>query len=71
MSARASVPTTSPHGVPVTPLFFGATPGLRDWKDAAKVKTLDVHPVHPWVATADESGRVTVWDYSTETIVDI
>ena len=59
----------SPYGVPIAPLFFGNTPNCTDFKDASKIKTLDVHPALPWVVTADESGRVTVWDYAAELIV--
>jgi hypothetical protein len=44
----------APHGVAVTPLFYGHDPTCKDYKDANKIKTLDVHPVHPWVLTADE-----------------
>jgi hypothetical protein len=44
--------------VAVTPLFYGHDPTCKDYKDAAKIKTLDVHPVHPWIVTADE---VSTW----------
>ena len=61
--------TTSPHGVPVSTLFYGRDIATRDFKDANKIKTLDVHPTLPWVATADEAGNVAIWDYDAEAIV--
>ena len=33
---------------------------------AVQVKTLDFHPVQPWLAFADFAQVVTVWDWSTE-----
>lgn len=60
---------TAPRGVPVSVQFFGHDPSCKDYKDANKIKTLDMHPSHPWVATADEVGNVTVWDYQNEAIV--
>ncbi len=59
----------APHGIAVSPLFFGHDPALRDYKEARKIKTLDVHPTLPWIATADESGTVTIWDYASESVV--
>lgn len=44
----------APYGIPVSALFYGHRPVERDYKDASKVKALDVHPVLPWVVTADE-----------------
>ena len=54
---KAHRPTVSPYGIPVSPLFYGHRPTER-YKDAAKVKALDVHPVLPWVVTADEVRRL-------------
>jgi len=45
---------TAPHGVPFSCIFYGHDPATRDYKDASKVKAVDVHPVHPWVVSADE-----------------
>ena len=64
-----SLKPSAPHGVPVTALFFGNTPSCVDYRLASKVKTVDVHPVLPWVASADEAGVVTVWDYDSSSVV--
>jgi len=60
---------SAPHGIPVCATFYGHDPATRDYKDASKIKTIDVHPVHPWIATGDEAGNVVVWDYEAETVV--
>jgi hypothetical protein len=59
----------SPFGVPVSVPFYGHDVATSTYAEAAKIKTLDVHPVHPWIATADEDNNVVVWDYATESIV--
>jgi hypothetical protein len=30
---------------------------------------MDAHPVRSWIATADESGLVVIWDYQLKTTV--
>lgn len=62
-------PISAPHGISISAAFFGHDPALGDYKDAAKIKTIDLHPVHPWVATADEDGNVVVYDHQTEALV--
>ncbi|GBF88621.1 hypothetical protein Rsub_01336 [Raphidocelis subcapitata] len=34
-----------------------------------KVKTLEFHPVQPWIAFADKADNVKVWDWSTQQVV--
>ena len=46
-------PLTAPFGVPTSVVFYGHNPG-EAYASASKIKTLAVHPVLPWVATADE-----------------
>jgi hypothetical protein len=43
----------APYGVPASVVFYGHNPG-ETYASASKIKTLAVHPVHPWVVTADE-----------------
>ena len=62
----------SPHGVCVAPLFFGTRPFCGDYaKEGAniKIKTVDIHPVYPWVVTCDGLNNVTCWNYATESLV--
>jgi coatomer subunit beta' len=33
-----------------------------------RVKAVDIHPTEPWVLSALYSGRVTIWNYSTQTL---
>jgi hypothetical protein len=33
-----------------------------------KIDRLVLHPVQPWVAFADRTGAVTIWDYETEEV---
>ena len=47
-------------GVAASLLLYGGDDD--DFKKVAKVKHVEMHPVHPWVACADERGLVTVWD---------
>jgi hypothetical protein len=56
---------TAPHGVPFSCIFYGHDPATRDYKDASKVKAVDVHPVHPWVVSADEVRTCSVREMST------
>ena len=61
MDTSAAHPPTSPHGIAVQALFYGHGPAvIRDYANASKVKTLDIHPFYPWVVTADEVGRQSV-----------
>lgn len=66
---KPSRPLTSPYGIPVSCIFYGHDVTTRDYKDANKIKALDMHPVFPWVATADEVGNVCIWDYAAEAVV--
>ncbi|CAM9465442.1 unnamed protein product [Choristocarpus tenellus] len=50
-------------------LFYGPDPYEADPKNMAKVKVVDVHPVKPWVVSADERDRVIVWDYARKEVV--
>ena len=43
-------------------LLYGGDDDDVAFKKVAKVKLVEMHPVHPWVACADERGLVTVWD---------
>jgi WD40 repeat protein len=36
---------------------------------SAKIKLCDLHPTKPWLATADENGRVQVWNYAANSVV--
>ena len=62
-------PPASPHGVAVGAAFFAHDARTSAYAAASQVKTLDVHPALPWVATADEAGNVCVWDYASESVV--
>ena len=35
-------------------------------QNCAQVKVLVFHPVHPWLAYADGSHTVTIWDWSSQ-----
>ena len=35
-------------------------------QNCAQVKVLVFHPVHPWLAYADGSQTVTIWDWSSQ-----
>ena len=43
-------------------IFFGYS--------RVKIRTMSVHPGRPWVLTADERGRVVLWDYDRQTIMN-
>lgn len=66
---RVNRAVASPQGVPFSTLFYAHDPATREYKDASKIKCIDVHPVHPWLLSADEAGNVVVWDYEAESIV--
>lgn len=69
VSRGALKASSLPHGISVTCPFFAHDVRLSDYKNANKIKTLDVHPSLPWLVTADEMGNVVVWDSSSESIV--
>lgn len=69
VSRGATKQSFIPHGISVSCPFFAHDVRLSDYKNANKIKTLDVHPSLPWVVTADEMGNVVVWDSSSESIV--
>ena len=61
-------PVVAPHGIAASVAFFAHNPG-EPYAHAAKIKTLDAHPVHPWLVTADEHGIVVIWDYAAESVL--
>lgn len=59
----------APHGIPVSTVFFGHDPSIKNYKDAVKIKNIDMHPINPWVVSADVNGHISVWDYDNKSVV--
>jgi hypothetical protein len=34
----------------------------------AKVKCIEFHTIHPWLAIADKANKVSVWDFESEQV---
>ena len=35
----------------------------------AKVKCIEFHTIHPWLAIADKANKVSVWDFESEQVL--